>query len=155
MKKFRAYCLADVQPGNSIIRTEKDLFFEVRVYQSKGAMRASLNRDCLGTDCTAMCADYVHKKWDGKRMMTTPEIGCLYFHHDSMRVGVICHEAVHAALAWHRAVKGGVKLSLSRHRTGPSPKSGGHVNDDEENVAWVAGNIARQIVAGYQTKGKK
>jgi len=141
MKSYRAYC-----------KDEDGLFFWVMVYPTKKSMQAKLRQESLSTKCDAMCSDWVHQKWDGKRFKTQRDIGCLYFHHDSMRVGVICHEAVHAALSWHRATDGGMKLRLSRIRANPDPRSGGHVNQQEEDVAWVAGNIARQVVLGYRNK---
>lgn len=135
MKSYRAYC--EMEPGG--------LYYDVKVYPTKKAMRAGLRRAWLSDKCDAMCANHVHQKWNKIRFKTMPDIGCLYFHHDSMRVGVICHEAVHAALAWHRAKVGGRVLKLSGTR-------GGHAGKHEEDVCWVAGNIARQVVLGYRKK---
>jgi len=135
MKTYRAYCQA-----------VDGLFFWVKVYPTKTAMQVGLRRAYLSVKCDAMCADHVHQKWEGKRFKTMRDIGCLYFHHDSMRVGVICHEAVHAALAWHRAKHGGT-LSIAGRRNGMAGKH-------EEDICWVAGNIARQVVLGYRRKGR-
>lgn len=131
---FRAFCKED-----------DGWFFYVKVYPSKKLMQAGLRRAFLSAKCDAMCADHIHQTWDGKRMKTELDIGCLYFHHDSMRVGVICHEAFHAAIAWHRLTREVKVLKLSRER-------GGNVGKHEEDVAWVAGNIARQIVLNYKRK---
>ena len=134
MKSFKAYC-----------KDEDGLFFWVKVYRTKKAMQAALRREHHTWKCDAMCADWVHQKWDGKRFKRMNDIGVLFFHHDSMRVGVICHEAFHAAIAWHRFVTDSKALKLER-------KKNGTVGDQEEDVSWVAGNLARQVVLGYRNK---
>ena len=72
-----------------------------------------------------------------------PLLGQIHFYKDSLRMGIICHESGHAALAYCDRMK----IDFNEQ-----PQKVGCASEGEEGFCWALGNIARQIVVGTAKK---
>lgn len=96
--------------------------------------------------CLAYCNGYKLINYSkGVRGIVSEEIGELVFSLSSLRMGIICHEAVHAGVQFMKAVGYDMNFTVPLNRT--------RANRKEELFAWVVGNIARQVV--LKTQGLK
>lgn len=122
----------------------------VLVYSTKDAMwRAHRARGWsrYGNSFEAICEGYTRQTLMGKRWHCHDDICTLRFHLGSLKIGIITHEAVHAALRWYEAAyrKKTLRLSSQTH----------DVADAEENLAWVVGHIVIEIIAGTKHLARK
>lgn len=138
-----------VYPGR-----KRTLYFSVVVFTTKKDMNRIVNRsvpkNCRRSKSFAamVCSSKRIKFPKNKPRRTSPCLGEIFFYRDSLRMGIICHESGHAALAYCERMKIDPMQDVQRQ---------GYASDGEEKFCWALGNIARQIVIGtarviYKTK---
>ena len=118
---------------------KKTLFFMVYVWPTKKAMHyhvgmaSEIKKDFLAIVCSNETIKFPKHGPRRKR----PLLGQIHFYEDSLRMGIICHEAGHAALAWAE------RMGIDCKEKSQDQRNASH---GEEQFCWALGNIARQIV---------
>lgn len=131
----------------------KKLFWRVEIHRDKAAMRKAY-RDylCRGHRCRgnddrfgAIVMPCAHlKKARNGRWVADQRLGKVLFARTQIRQEEITHESVHMATGFIRRTRG------TAEKPGPIDLGSGS-GPREEDVAYAAGNSARQIVnAGYR-----
>jgi hypothetical protein len=117
--------------------------FKVSIFRSQRDLDR-YRRETSGVgSCLAYCNGYkIIDYRRGQRGVKSPEIGELAFSYPQFRMGIICHEAVHAGVQFMKAARKPMNFDVPVNRT--------RCNKNEELFAWVVGNIAIQIVLRTQ-----
>lgn len=120
--------------------------FRVFVWKRRRDMLVALHKGHIAdiAHCEAICVSNTVYACSNGRSRMTGLIGQIHFHRHSFMMGVITHEAGHAALAYCR-----------RARVSPvEPGDGVKASRGEETFCWVLGNVARQIVLKAERQWK-
>ena len=117
----------------------KPYVFRVTVLKTREQLDAyRKDHSCVKTPCCAYCNGYKLVNYKNGVGKVSNEIGELVFHVSSLRMGVICHEAVHAGVQFIKTCRFKIDFDVPVNRT--------KCNKNEELFAWVIGNIAKQVV---------
>lgn len=139
LAKFRAY------PG------PRSLYFKVFVWPTKRAMLFHVNGACGAAlrgrrDFEALVCPSTTVFFPKRgAQRTRPCLGHIHFHRNSLRMGIICHESGHAALAYCERMGFDVKEKVTARLTNTLDHETG-----EERFCYALGNIAREIVIGAE-----
>lgn len=138
-------CSFRVYPGRNTpprYRLNKRHYFIVHVYKTRGEMykaRAKMRPEEQANNYAAIVMPMVtyHRK-RGKWIAKDWKLGDALFCKSRTGVGLLSHEALHIALCFLRAVHN------SRFKLG-----GEHIDDTEEELAYVLTTVVRQLVAAF------